>query len=114
MQEKDNLAILQKALEDELLSQIISKMDLYDVKITEIFTTLSDLEEIMIMQLDEAKKIQGNFTELEIDAKISKAMEEFENEIKTTQKVQKSKNTNLIVYFLIAIIFLLAGLVIKN
>jgi len=113
MTEKDNLTVLQNALEDELLLQITKKMDLYDKKINEIFLTLEELQEIMILQIDEAKKIQNNFTELEIDAKISKAMEEFEYEIKRTQKIQKNKNSNLTIYFLIAIVFLILGLIIK-
>lgn len=114
MEEKDNLAIIQKALEDELLNSIIKTMESYDTKIKEIFLTIEELQEIMIMQLDEAKRMQDNFTGLEIDAKISKAIEEFENQMKANQKKQKNNDNSLIVYSSIAIFFLIIGLIIKG
>ena len=116
MVEKDNLAILQEALQDELLNQIITKIDVYGEKINEIFTTIEELEEILLLQIDESKKIQNNFTELEIDAKISRAMEEMEQGIKKRYKGIKGikgKNNSFIGYFLISIVFLFIGLLLR-
>ena len=114
MIEKDNLAILQEALQDELLNQIITKIDLYGEKINEIFSTIEELEEILILQIDESKKIQNNFTELEIDAKISRAIEEMEQEFQKKYKDIKGKNNSYIGYFLIGIVFLFIGLLLRG
>lgn len=113
MAEKDNLAILQEALQDELLNQIITKIDLYGEKINEIFSTIEELEEILLLQIDESKKIQNNFTELEIDAKISRAMEEMEQEIKKKYKDIKGKNNSYLGYFFISLVFLSIVLILK-
>lgn len=114
MIKKDNLAILQEALQDELLNQIITKIDLYGEKINEIFSTIEELEEILILQIDESKRIQNNFTELEIDAKISRAIEEMEQEFQKKYKDIKGKNNSYIGYFLIGIVFLFIGLLLRE
>ena len=33
----DNLLVLQKALEQELLNEVVTKLDLYEIKINEVF-----------------------------------------------------------------------------
>ena len=114
MTEKDNLAILQEALQDELLNQIITKIDLYGEKINEIFSTIEELEEILILQVDESKRIQNSFTELEVDAKISRAMEEFEQEIQKKYKNIRTKNNSFLGYLLIGIVFLFIGLLLRG
>ena len=74
----DNLLVLQKALEQELLNDVVTKLDLYELKINEVFSNISELQDIMLLQIDENRKASNNLTQIEIDAKISKALEEFE------------------------------------
>ncbi len=106
----DNLLVLQKALEQELLNEVVAKLDLYEIKINEVFSNISELQDIMLLQIDENKKASNNLTQIEIDARISKSLHEFgiskdENEDK--------KSGSFFTYILIAIVFLGVGYFIK-
>ena len=101
----DNLLALQKALEQELLNEVVTKLDLYEIKINEVFSNISELQDIMLLQIDENKKASNNLTQIEIDAKISKALEEFE----ISKPSQKNESSSFMIYFLIAVVFLCAA-----
>ena len=105
----DNLQVLQKALEQELLNEVVTKLDLYEIKINEVFSNISELQDIMLLQIDENRKASNNLTQLEIDAKISKALEEFE----ISKPRQKNESSSFMIYFLIAVVFLGVGYFIK-
>lgn len=105
----DNLLVLQKALEQELLNDVVTKLDLYEIKINEVFSNISELQDIMLLQIDENKKASNNLTQIEIDAKISKALEEFE----ISKPSQKNESSSFMIYFLIAVVFLGVGYFIK-
>jgi len=105
----DNLLVLQKALEQELLNEVVTKLDLYEIKINEVFSNISELQDIMLLQIDENKKASNNLTQIEIDAKISKALEEFE----ISKPSEKNESSSFIIYLLIAVVFLGVGYFIK-
>lgn len=106
----DNLLVLQKALEQELLNDVVTKLDLYELKINEVFSNISELQDIMLLQIDENRKASNNLTQIEIDAKISKALlEEFE----ISKPSKKNESSSFMIYFLIAVVFLGVGYFIK-
>ncbi len=106
----DNLLVLQKALEQELLNEVVAKLDLYEIKINEVFSNISELQDIMLLQIDENKKASNNLTQIEIDARIAKSLEEFG--ISKSENEDK-KSGSFFIYFLIAVVFLGVGYFIK-
>ena len=110
---KGNLEVLGEALGDEIIKQVVSKLDIYESKIKDIFEIMEELQEIILLQASEQKAKLNSQSELEISARISKSMEEFELEFEKMLNNQKIKNNNKFVYLMIVIAFLLFALFFK-
>lgn len=103
---QENLELIAKALQTQLARDFIEKTALYDEKFTEIFDNLSEIQELLLLNVEESKKASLNLSQIEIDARISKSLQEFglsneANEVK--------KDGNFFIYILIAAIFLAVG-----
>ena len=110
---KGNLEVLGEALGDEIIKQVVSKLDIYESKIKDIFEIMEELQEIILLQASEQKAKLNSQSELEINARISKSMEEFDLEFEKLLNNQKIKNNNKFVYLMIVIAFLLFALFFK-
>ena len=110
---KGNLEVLGEALGDEIIKQVVSKLDIYESKIKDIFEIMEELQEMILLQANEQKAKLNSQSELEINARISKSMEEFELEFEKMLNNQKIKNNNKFVYLMIVIAFLLFALFFK-
>ena len=110
---RDNLEILHQALSDEIIKQVVSKLDIYESKIKDIFEIMEELQEIILLQASEQKAKLNSQSELEINARISKSMEEFELQFEKMLNDKKTKNNNKFVYLMIVIAFLLFALFFK-
>ena len=110
---KGNLEVLHEALGDEIIKQVVSKLDIYESKIKDIFEIMEELQEIILLQASEQKAKLNSQSELEISARISKSMEEFELEFEKMLNSNKTKNNNKVVYLMIVIAFLLFALFFK-
>ena len=108
-----NLEVLHEALSDEIIKQIVSKLDIYESKIKDIFEIMEELQEIILLQASEQKAKLNSQSELEINARISKSMEEFELQFEKMSNDKKTKNNNKFVYLMIVIAFLLFALFFK-
>ena len=108
-----NLEVLHEALSDEIIKQIVSKLDIYESKIKDIFEIMEELQEIILLQASEQKAKSNSQSELEINARISKSMEEFELQFEKMSNDKKTKNNNKFVYLMIVIAFLLFALFFK-
>ena len=110
---KGNLEVLHEAFGDEIIKQVVSKLDNYESKIKDIFKIIEELQEMILLQANEQKAKLNSQSELEINARISKSMEEFELEFEKMLNNQKIKNNNKFVYLMIVIAFLLFALFLK-
>ena len=110
---KGNLEVLGEAFGDEIIKQVVSKLDIYESKIKDIFEIMEELQEIILLQASEQKAKLNSQSELEINARISKSMEEFDLEFEKLLNNQKRKNNNKFVYLMIVIAFLLFALFFK-
>ena len=110
---KGNLEVLHEAFGDEIIKQVVSKLDIYESKIKDIFEIMEELQEIILLQASEQKAKLNSQSELEINAKISKSMEEFESQFEKILNNKKVKSNNTFVYLVIVIVFLLFALFIK-
>ena len=110
---KGNLEVLHEAFGDEIIKQVVSKLDNYESKIKDIFKIIEELQEMILLQASEQKAKLNSQSELEINARISKSMEEFELEFEKMLNNQKIKNNNKFVYLMIVIAFLLFALFLK-
>ena len=110
---KGNLEVLHEAFGDEIIKQVVSKLDNYESKIKDIFKIIEELQEMILLQANEQKAKLNSQSELEINARISKSMEEFELEFEKMLNNQKIKNNNKFVYLMIVIAFLLFALFFK-
>lgn len=110
---KGNLEVLHQALGDEIIKQVVSKLDIYESKIKDIFEIMEELQEIILLQANEQKAKLNSKSELEINAKISKSIEEFESQVEKMLNNQKTKSNNKVVYLMIVIVFLLFALFFK-
>ena len=110
---KGNLEVLHEALGDEIIKQVVSKLDNYESKIKDIFEIMEELQEMILLQASEQKAKLNSQTELEINARISKSMEEFELQFEKMLNDKKTKNNNKFVYLMIVIAFLLFALFLK-
>ena len=52
---KGNLEVLGEALGDEIIKQVVSKLDIYESKIKDIFEIMEELQEIILLQASEQK-----------------------------------------------------------
>ena len=101
---QENLELIATVLQTQLAKEFIDKIVLYDEKFIEIFDNLSEIQELLLLNFEENKKASLNLSQIEIDARIAKSLQEFgiskeENEVK--------KGRNFFIYILIAAIFLL-------
>ena len=110
---KGNLEVLHEAFGDEIIKQVVSKLDNYESKIKDIFEIMEELQEIILLQASEQKAKLNSQSELEINARISKSMEEFELQFEKMSNDKKTKNNNKFVYLMIVIAFLLFALFLK-
>ena len=110
---KGNLEVLHEAFGDEIIKQVVSKLDNYESKIKDIFKIIEELQEMILLQASEQKAKLNSQSELEINAKISKSMEEFESQFEKMLNDKKTKNNNKFVYLMIVIAFLLFALFLK-
>lgn len=74
---------------------------------------MEELQEIILLQANEQKAKLNSQSELEINARISKSMEEFELQFEKMLNNQKTKSNNKVFYLMIVIVFLLFVLFIK-
>ena len=110
---KGNLEVLHEAFGDEIIKQVVSKLDNYESKIKDIFKIIEELQEMILLQASEQKAKLNSQSELEINARISKSMEEFELQFEKMSNDKKTKNNNKFVYLMIVIAFLLFALFLK-
>lgn len=109
-QKEQNLELIAKALQSQLANEFVEKTALYGKKSKEIFDDLYETQELLLLSLEENKKASLNLSQIEIDARISKTLEEFE----FTKKSQKNEtNHSWLPYIFIAAIFLGIGYFIK-
>ena len=107
---QENLDLIANALQTQLAKDFIDKTVLYDEKFTEIFENLSDIQELLLLSFEENKKASLNLSQLEIDAKISKSLQEFGI---SKDENEDRKSGGFFIYILIAIVFLGIGYFIK-
>ena len=88
---KGNLEVLHEAFGDEIIKQVVSKLDIYESKIKDIFEIMEELQEIILLQASEQKAKLNSQSELEINAKISKSMEEFESQFEKILNNKKGR-----------------------
>ena len=67
---KGNLEVLGEALGDEIIKQVVSKLDIYESKIKDIFEIMEELQEIILLQASEQKAKLNSQSELETGARI--------------------------------------------
>ncbi|MCT7566050.1 hypothetical protein N5T96_06820 [Aliarcobacter butzleri] len=109
-QKEQNIQLIADELQATLIRDFAEKTEMYEKKFTEIFELISDTQELLIASFDESKKANLNLTKIELDARISRALEEFEFD--KSKKINKSE-TNWLLYISIATIFLMIGYFIK-
>lgn len=108
---QENLELIASALQTQLAQEFIDKTVLYDEKFMEIFDNLSEIQELLLLNFEESKKASLNLSQIEIAARISKTLEDFEF-TKNTQNHETTQN-NWLPYIIIAVIFLSIGYFIK-
>lgn len=100
---QENLDLIASALQNQLAKDFIDKTVLYEEKFIEIFDNLSEIQELLLLSHEESKKASLNLSQIEIDARIAKSLQEFgiskdENEVE--------KKGGFFIYILIAVVFL--------
>jgi hypothetical protein len=107
---QENLDLIATALQTQLAKDFIDKTALYEEKFVEIFDNLSEIQELLLLSVEESKKASINLSQLEIDSKIAKSLQEFG--ISKDEEEEREKS-NLWMYVFVAVIFL-AGFLIMN
>lgn len=107
---QENLDLIATALQTQLAKDFIDKTALYEEKFIEIFDNLSEIQELLLLNFEESKKASLNLSQIEIDARIAKSLQEFG--VSKDEDYEEKKN-NLWMYIFIAVIFL-AGFLIMN
>lgn len=74
---QENLELISTALQTQLAKEFIDKTVLYDEKFIEIFDNLSEIQELLLLSFEENKKASLNLSQIEIDARIAKSLQEF-------------------------------------
>lgn len=110
---QENLDLIANALQTQLAIDFIDKTVLYDKKFTEIFENLSDIQELLLSSFDENQKASLNLSQIEIDARISKSLQEFGISKDENEDRKNRKSGGFFIYILIAIVFLGIGYFIK-
>ena len=107
---QENLDLIASALQTQLARDFIDKTALYDEKFIEIFDNLSEIQELLLLNFEESKKASLNLSQIEIDARISKSLQEFGI---SKGEDYEEKKSNLWMYIFVVVIFL-AGFLIMN
>ena len=108
---EQNLQLLANSLQAEMAKDFLKQTENYDNKFKEIFDSLYETQELLLLSLDESKKASMNLSQIEIDARISKTLEDFEFTKKTVNK--ENNQSSLLPYIGIAILFLAIGYFVK-
>ena len=108
---QENLELITTALQTQLVKEFIDKTALYDEKFIEIFDSLYETQELLLLSLDESKKASMNLSQIEIDARISKTLEDFEFTKKSVNK--ENTQSSWLPYIGIALLFLAIGYFVK-
>ncbi len=108
---EQNLQLLANSLQAEMAKDFLKQTENYDNKFKEIFDSLYETQELLLLSLDESKKASMNLSQIEIDARISKTLEDFEFTKKSVNK--ESNQSSLLPYIGIAILFLAIGYFVK-
>lgn len=103
---QENLELIATALETQLAKEFVDKTVLYDEKFIEIFDNLSEIQELFLLSFEETKKASLNLSQIEIDARISKSLQEFGL---SNEKNVAKKDGYFFIYILIAVVFLGIG-----
>lgn len=102
---QENLDLIATTLQTQLAKDFIDKTALYEEKFIEIFDNLSEIQELFLLSVEESKKASINLSQLEIDSKIAKSLQEF-GFSKDENEVEEMKKSNLWIYIFIVVIFL--------
>ena len=108
---EQNLQLIANSLQAEMAKDFLKQTENYDNKFKEIFDSLYETQELLLLSLDERKKASMNLSQIEIDARISKTLEDFEFTKKSVNK--ESNQSSLLPYIGIAILFLAIGYFVK-
>jgi hypothetical protein len=108
---EQNLQLIANSLQAEMAKDFLKQTEHYDNKFKEIFDSLYETQELLLLSLDESKKASMNLSQIEIDARISKTLEDFEFTKKSVNK--ESNQSSLLPYIGIAILFLAIGYFVK-
>ncbi len=104
---EQNLQLIANSLQAEMAKDFLKQTENYDNKFKDIFDSLYEIQELLSLSLEESKKASMNLSQIEIDARISKTLEDFEF---TKKSVNKENNqSSLLPYIGIAILFLAIG-----
>ena len=108
---EQNLQLIANSLQAEMAKDFLKQTENYDNKFKEIFDSLYETQELLLLSLDESKKASMNLSQIEIDARISKTLEDFEFTKKSVNK--ESNQSSLLSYIAIAVLFLAIGYFVK-
>ena len=108
---EQNLQLIANSLLAEMAKDFLKQTENYDNKFKEIFDSLYETQELLLLSLDESKKASMNLSQIEIDARISKTLEVFEFTKKSVNK--ESNQSSLLPYIAIAVLFLAIGYFVK-
>lgn len=108
---EQNLQLIANSLQAEMAKDFLKQTENYDNKFKEIFYSLYETQELLLLSLDESKKASMNLSQIEIDARISKTLEDFEFTKKSVNK--ESNQSSLLPYIAIAVLFLAIGYFVK-
>ena len=108
---EQNLQLIANSLQAEMTKDFLKQTENYDNKFKEIFDSLYETQELLLLSLDESKKASMNLSQIEIDARISKTLEDFEFTKKSVNK--ESNQSSLLPYIAIAVLFLAIGYFVK-
>lgn len=108
---QENLDLIASALQTQLARDFIDKTALYDEKFIEIFDNLSEIQELLLLNFEESKKASLNLSQIEIDARISKSLQEFGV---SKDEDYEEKKSNLWIYIFIVVIFFIIYKTIYN
>ena len=107
---QENLDLIANALQTQLAKDFIDKTALYEEKFVEIFDNLSEIQELLLLSHEESKKASLNLSQIEIDARIAKSLQEFGI---SKDKNEDEKKSGFFIYILIATLFLGIGYFLK-
>lgn len=103
---QENLELIATALQTQLAKEFIDKTVLYDEKFIEIFDNLSEIQELLLLSFEENKRASLNLSQIEIDARIAKSLQEFGI---SKDGNEDKKSGSFFTYILIAVVFLGVG-----